>query len=88
MVITSHKLTPKNISHIKTSINNANLELLAEKHVSAEQALDAVHAKIVEEIDKIAPYESYTPSKKRQRNCEWLPNSLLKSITKQKKLYK
>ena len=88
LVITSRKLSPKNISRIKTNINNANLESLAKKHISAEQALDAVHAKIVEEIDKIAPYESYTPSKKWQRNCEWLPNSLLRSIAKQKKLYK
>ena len=39
-------------------------------------------------MDKIAPVESFTPSKKNCRKELWLPNSLLKSIRKQKALYK
>ena len=46
------------------------------------------HLKIVNIVDKIAPYESFTLSKYMYRKEPWLPFNLLKSINKQKALYR
>ena len=44
--------------------------------------------KIISTVDKIAPYESFTPSKYKYHRDPWLPFSLLKSIKKQQELYR
>ena len=62
VVITSRKLTPKNILKMKQELMSLNMiEELKSKN--ANESFDLFHSHLIGVIDKIAPYKSFTPKK-------------------------
>ena len=86
--ITSRKITPKTLQQIKTALRQSNLSTIVDNEEDISLAFEKVHTKILDIIDDIAPYEEFTPSKNRYRREAWMPFNLLKSVNKQKALYK
>ena len=87
VVITSRKITPSTVSKIKAELNSLDLmSNLVDKGTS--EGFDYLHKEIIGIVDKIAPYESFSPSKHKFRRDPWLPFSLLESIKKQQELYR
>ena len=87
VVITSRKITPSTVSKIKAKLSSLDLmPHLLDKGVN--DGFEYLHEKVIGIVDKIAPYESFIPSKHKFRRDPWLPFSLLKSIRKQQQLYR
>ena len=87
IVITSRKITPSTVSKIKAELSSLDLmPHLLDKGVN--EGFEYLHEKVTGIVDKIAPYESFTPSKHKFQRDPWLPFSLLKSIKKQQQLYR
>ena len=86
-VITSRKITPKTLSSMKEKISAIDFCDMVTNN-SIDTAFDKLHENMLNIIDSVAPYESFFPGKCSYRKESWLPASLLKSIKKQKMLYK
>ena len=87
LVITSHIITPKTLAKIKECLNSIDwLSVVNEDTV--DKAFSKVHEKIMMTLDTIAPYETFTSGKYSYCEDPWIPIGLLRSIKKQKQLYK
>ena len=55
---------------------------------TVDEAFSNLHESILAVINKIGPFETFSPGKHKYRKDPWLPVGLLKSIKKQILLYK
>ena len=85
-VITSRKITPKSIKEIQNQLSELNLANVVSKG-DLDECFNIFHDLLTNNIDSVAPYESYVPRKQMYRKEPWLPVSLLKSIKRHKYLY-
>ena len=86
-VITSRKITPKTLTKIKDTLISIDWQSVTNKE-SVNIAFKKFHEKIVSVLDNIAPYETFIPGKYSYHKEPWIPIGLLRSIKKQRVLYK
>ena len=82
------KITPKTIKKIKQDLSDASLSsIVTDSTMDVNTVFDNWHSKVLNIIDKTAPFETISLKSKYLNKEPWLPVSLLKSIKKQKKLF-
>ena len=88
--VTCRKITPKTTRAIRANVSSvgSQLSLVATNNkVDINCTFESCHSILMEQIDRIAPYERIPLKPKYLKKEPWLPTSLLKSIKKQKLLY-
>ena len=72
---------------MKDALNKLSLMEHIES-MNVNDGFDYLHSQVIKIIDKVAPYESFIPKKSNFCKDPWLPFGLLRSIKKQKLLFK
>ena len=88
LTITSRKITPKTLQQIKLEITKSNLTGSSTQKEDVNLLFERVHREIISIVDRISPFESFTPSRHLYHREAWLPFNLLRCVNKQKTLYK